>query len=81
MSQEALENVALRYEAVAAELKTAIIHLEDVATHLRTKEFPRAGAHAFSAYGHMEKADKLFIKLAKLHADKSTPQPREGDTN
>lgn len=68
-----LEEVAIRYDALAAELDSAAAHARRAASHFRSRELARGPAHAFSVYGHLRNAmDKLDV-LARLHADRSEP--------
>ncbi len=75
MSQEAVfEDIAKQYEELASELELAVAHCHTVAGHFRSRELARAGAHGYAIHGHMKKSEELLNKLAKLHAEKATPQ-------
>ena len=59
MSEQALEDAALIYEATAEELEQAARHCRTAAQHFRDREIPRAAAHAWAAFGHMQIAEEL----------------------
>jgi hypothetical protein len=66
------ETSARTYEHVAAELEVAARHCRTTAQHVRDGEIPRAAAHAWAAFGHIQNATEQLVDQARLHARKST---------
>src|SRR5215204_1434052 len=73
MTETALEEAALIYEAAAAELDQAESHCRTAAHHFRESEIPRAAAHAWAAFGHVRIAEDSLEDQARTHARKSKP--------
>ena len=73
MSEAALQDTALIYEVVAAELEQAARHCRTTAQHFREREIPRAAAHAWAAFGHVRVAENSLQDQARTHARKSKP--------
>jgi hypothetical protein len=73
MSETALEDAALVYEAAAAELEQAARHCRTAAEHFRERQIPRAAAHAWAAFGHVRVAEDSLEDQARTHARKSQP--------
>jgi hypothetical protein len=73
MTETALEDAALVYEAAAAELEQAARHCRTAARHFREREIPRAAAHAWAAFGHVRVAQDSLEEQARTHARKSKP--------
>ena len=73
MSETALEDAALIYEAAAAELEQAARHCRTAAQHFREREIPRAAAHAWAAFGHVRVAEDSLEQQARTHAGQSKP--------
>jgi hypothetical protein len=73
MSETALEDAALIYEAAAAELDQAARHCRTAAHHFRDREIPRVAAHAWAAFGHVRIAEASLEDQARAHARKSKP--------
>ena len=73
MSSARLEEVAARYDALAAELESARDHARTAASHFRAGEVPRGCAHAFALEGHLHKVRAELDALAMLHAERSQP--------
>jgi hypothetical protein len=68
-----LDAAARLFESAADELELAARHCRTAASHLREREVPRAGAHAWAALGHLDEAGGLLREQARTHARKSTP--------
>lgn len=72
MALEDLEDQAVRFDKIVAELKTAARHAEIVAIHFRNREVARAGAHSLAMQGHLINANGLFEEGARIHASFSS---------
>lgn len=68
-----LADAAAGYLRVAEEADKAAAHARTAAVHLRSRDGGRAGAHGFSAHGHLRNAVERLDELAKIHAERSTP--------
>lgn len=68
------ETTVRQYEAVAAELETAVKHMRLTAGHFRAREVPRGCAHTLAATGHLHNARAGLADLAAQHAAKSTAE-------
>ena len=62
-----LETAAALYEDAAAELDRAAGHCRVAAQHMRDREIPRAGAHAWAALGHLREAEGRLDEHARMH--------------
>jgi hypothetical protein len=72
---ERLEAAARLFDEAAAELDLAARHCRTAAGHFRDREVPRAGAHAWAAYGHVREAQTRLDERAREHARRSNPEP------
>ena len=74
-ANEDLERAASLFESAAGELELAARHCRTAARHMREREVPRGAAHAWAAHGHVLGAAALLEEQARMHADKSNPDP------
>ena len=74
-ASEDLEAAASLFERAAVELEQAARHCRTAARHMREREVPRGAAHAWAAYGHVLGAGALLEEQARVHAQKSNPDP------
>ena len=74
-ANEDLETAAALFERSAEELEQAARHCRRAASHLREHEVPRGAAHAWAAHGHVLRAGALLDEQARVHAQKSNPDP------
>jgi hypothetical protein len=72
---EDLEAAASLFERAADELELAARHCRIAAGHMREREVPRGAAHAWAAHGHVVRAAALLEEQARMHAEKSSPDP------
>jgi hypothetical protein len=72
---EALGAAARLLDEAAAELELSARHCRTAAGHFRDGEVPRAGAHAWAAYGHVREAVARLDEQAREHARRSRPEP------
>jgi len=70
---ETPESFAESFDEAAAELTRAIEHLKSAAGHFRSRDIPRACAHACAAQGHIEVAKAKHRHWLTVHAARSTP--------
>ena len=70
-----LEAAASLFERAAEELDLAARHCRTAAGHMRSREVPRGAAHAWAAHGHLLRAGSLLEEQARIHAEKSNPEP------
>jgi hypothetical protein len=70
-----LEAAASLFERAAVELEQAARHCRTAAGHMRGGEVPRGAAHAWAAHGHVLRAGTLLEEQARVHAQKSNPEP------
>ena len=70
-----LEGAASFFERAAGELELAARHCRTAAGHTREREIPRGAAHAWAAHGHVLRAAALLEEQARMHAEKSNPDP------
>lgn len=68
-----LESAARLFDGAAEELEEAARHCRTAAAHMRAREVPRAGAHAWAALGHVDVAEERLREQARMHARKSNP--------
>jgi hypothetical protein len=59
--------------AAAEQLDQAAAHCRVAVEHLRNREIPRMGAHAWAAHGHVLRAVDRLDDAARLHSTKSRP--------
>ena len=64
---------AARLGDIAAELEQAAAHCRVAATHYRLRVVPRAAAHAWAAFGHVQRGTRALTELAEEHAAHSVP--------
>jgi hypothetical protein len=74
-ANEELEAAASLFEHAADELDQAARHCRTAAGHMRGREVPRGAAHAWAAHGHVLRAGRLLEEQARVHAQKSNPEP------
>lgn len=74
-ANEDLDAAASLFERAAAELEQAARHCRTAAGHMREREVPRGAAHAWAAHGHVVRAAALLEEQARVHAQKSNPEP------
>ena len=74
-ANEDLEAAASLFERAADELELASRHCRTAANHMRDREVPRGAAHAWAAHGHVLRAAALLEEQARVHAQKSHPDP------
>ena len=74
-ANEELEAAASLFEQAADELELAARHCRTAAGHMRAREVPRGAAHAWAARGHVLGAGELLDEQARIHAQKSNPEP------
>jgi hypothetical protein len=67
----ALETEAARLDWAASELEQAASHCRVAARHYRSAEVPRAAAHAWAAWGHLEVATDALRDGSVEHARRS----------
>jgi hypothetical protein len=72
---EDLAAAASLFEQAADELELAARHCRTAAGHMREREVPRGAAHAWAAHGHVVRAEALLDEQARMHAEKSNPDP------
>jgi hypothetical protein len=72
---DTLEEAARLMDEAAAELELAARHCRTAAAHFRDREVPRAGAHAWAAFGHVQEAEARLDEQAREHARRSNPEP------
>jgi hypothetical protein len=70
-----LEAAASLFERAAEELELAARLCRTAARHMRDREVPRGAAHAWAAHGHVLSAGALLGEQARMHAQKSNPDP------
>jgi hypothetical protein len=70
-----LEAAASLFERAADELEQAARHCRTAARHMLGREVPRGAAHAWAAHGHVLRAGTLLEEQARVHAEKSNPDP------
>jgi hypothetical protein len=75
-ANEDLEAAASLFDRAADELELAARHVRTAAGHMRDGEVPRGAAHAWAAHGHVLRAGALLDDQARVHAQKSNPEPR-----
>jgi hypothetical protein len=75
VANEDLEAAASLFERAAEELELAARHCRTAAAHMREREVPRGAAHAWAAHGHVLRAGTLLGEQARVHAEKSNPDP------
>ncbi len=68
---EAISSAIARYEALIAELDSAMAHARTTIGHFQTGELARAGAHGLAVEGHMATARKLLDAAAMDWAEHS----------
>jgi hypothetical protein len=74
-ANEGLEAAAALFDRAAEELDQAARHCRTAASHMREREVPRGAAHAWAAHGHLLRAGTLLEEQARIHAQKSNPEP------
>ncbi len=74
-ANEDLEGAASLFDRAAEELGQAARHCRTAASHMRNREVPRGAAHAWAAHGHVLRAGALLEEQARVHAQKSNPEP------
>lgn len=57
-----------RLDDIAAELERAAAHCRVAAAHYRARVVPRAAAHAWAAFGHVQRGRRALSELAEEHA-------------
>jgi hypothetical protein len=70
-----LHAAARLLDEAAEELELAARHCRTAAAHFRDREIPRAGAHAWAAFGHVREAEARLDEQAREHARRSNPEP------
>ncbi len=70
---ERLGQAAALFDEAAAELDQAAAHARVAAQHFRDGEVPRGAAHAWSARGHLLKAESALDRQAIEHSERSRP--------
>jgi hypothetical protein len=68
-----LVKAAAQFETIAKELEMAAQHYKTAANHFRNGEVPRASAHAFAGWGHMNEAEQMLKAQSIVHAQHSKP--------
>jgi hypothetical protein len=68
-----LEAAALLYEEAATEFDAAAEHCRVAAEHFRSREIPRAAAHAWAARGHLLEAGGKLDDQAREHRLRARP--------
>ena len=66
-----LEKATEWCEEAAAELDRAAGHCRVAADHFRNRLIPRAAAHLWAAFGHVEIAGKRLRDQARMHSGKA----------
>jgi hypothetical protein len=69
---DALDATARLYDEAADELGRAVGHCRVAAQHFRDELVPRGAAHAWTARGHLLRAEHLLDAQAREHAAKSS---------
>jgi len=64
---------AERLDDIATELERAAAHCRVAATHYREWVIPRAAAHSWAAFGHIQRGNRSLMELAEEHAKHSEP--------
>jgi hypothetical protein len=64
---------AERLDEIAAELERAAAHCRVAATQYRARVIPRAAAHAWAAFGHVQRGGRALTDLAEEHAAHAIP--------
>jgi hypothetical protein len=67
------DQAAERLDEIAAELEQAAAHCRVAATHYRERVVPRAAAHAWAAFGHVQRGNSALIEMAEEHAAHAIP--------
>ena len=67
----AREEQAKKLDRIADEAVMLAEHARVAATHFRSGEVPRAGAHALALEGHLIAARRLLDEIAVAHAAKA----------
>lgn len=62
------DQAADRLDEIADELEQAAAHCRVAATHYRQRVVPRAAAHAWAAFGHLQRSQRALTELAESHA-------------
>lgn len=75
-ANEDLEAAASLFDRAADELELAARHARTAAGHMRGGEVPRGAAHAWAVHGHVLRAGALLDEQARVHSQKSNPEPR-----
>jgi hypothetical protein len=75
-ANEDLEAAASLFDRAGDELELAARHVRTAAGHMRDGEVPRGAAHAWAAHGQVLRAGALLDDQARVHAQKSNPEPR-----
>ncbi len=70
--KRSFQRSAAWYESMAAALEVAARHSRAAAGHVRSRDVPRASAHALAAYGHLLDARDAFESAARYHAERSS---------
>ncbi len=68
------QETADKFRRLAEELETAASHARTAAVRYLDGEKARGAAHGFGVAGHLERADSLLSEIARMHADKGTPE-------
>jgi hypothetical protein len=63
------------FEEIAQELERGAAHARTAATHFRTREYARMGAHAWAVQGHVHEAQARLARQSRDHASVSDPEP------
>lgn len=69
-----IKETAEKFRRLAEELETAASHARTAAVRYLDGEQARGAAHGFGVSGHIEKATGMLSEIARMHADKSTPE-------
>jgi len=68
-----IKETADRFRRLAEEIETAASHARTAASRYMDGEQARGAAHGFGVSGHLEKASEMLSEIARMHADKGTP--------
>lgn len=73
MTTDPRDIAAERLDEIASELEQAAAHCRVAATHYRARVVPRAAAHSWAAFGHVQRGNRALSELAEEHAARSIP--------
>lgn len=68
---EMLKHSSKQYELIADQLDEASKHFRMASKHCENDQIPRAVAHAFAGWGHINHADSLLKSESIKHAEHS----------